>query len=1257
MIYVVCLKRKLSLSWSKLSKSASFPAAFQRLFLCHNTNIMARIKSEDLRLNIIVGGNNARKELQDLQKSINDGKKTIDSLNKSYEQAVKRYGQASSAAKTLKTNLDQAKASLEANRKKHDELSSAISLENKTINELQKHLKATRTALAKAVPGTENWKRLSNEVRLTTARLRELKSQSAETGSVISKLSSLKAGTMAVFGAMGLGLTSLIRGITSSVATMKDFEQANTNLSTILGKSVNEIKALTNNALELGRTTEYTASQVTGLQTELAKLGFTEPQILAMSESVLHFATAVGADLPEAAALAGATLRTFGLRAEDTEDMLSVLAVSTNKSALNFSYLQTAMSIVGPVAQSFGFSVRDTVSLLGSLANAGFDASSAATATRNILLNLANDSGKLAKSLGRPVHSLDELIDGLETLNDTGIDLAGTLELTDKRSVAAFNAFLSNTDGIRDLSSALQDVNGELDRIADERLDTLEGSTKKLQSAWEGFILSMRNGTGLLRDIVDFATDIVSKITPKSADEKAIERFYKDIVKVYEKNGREAGDEIVAEMIKKQQASTAIALASWEDDNSRVASQLKTRVTREATAIVTAANQVMANLYSLPAGWTAQGTFLPQNNGEESTPATTTPTPPPTPPGGGGGGSKKTWSLASDKSYQRARLDLLKEYNSGIISSQEEFDERLASLELETYEKRLASAKMSADERLTVETAYQELIKKQLKDRSVYQNEERAAEERKEKEAWAARDKRAQETRELQNANAAAEAKITNDLNGIRDAAIESEQIRYEKAIKAYQENAQKYGENAAHLEAIEKQHQLNMDKISLDAFDRRIAFINTKHQRRRSQIEAEYSDEISAVEKGSGQELAIRARMNKNILEADLVFLQEQIAELKKAYSDGNIGGVILSDDQKKDIEKKINDIKKSIGDTQSALKGLDNGMLSGAGGGSLFGVSQSDWEQFFSNLGDGSQAAQNLKTAMTAIGGAAQEAFGIARKAIKATAAQEQEELKKWEKDNEKKKTELERRLQDGLMTQAQHDAELQAMEDENAAKEEKMKLNQARREKAINLSEAIINTATSITKTIAEWGLPWGLIPAAMAAAMGAAEIAIISKTPVTTGYAEGGMVTTTRRQDGKRYPARLSPDKRGFVSSPTILVGEEGGEYVIPSEGMENPYLAPFINTIETARRNGTLRNLRLEAVQPSAISVSRASGGPTASSTQTVVASSDPELKAMLQKLMHRLDNPVPPEIPIAGSRGLKSQLDRYENQRKKGRLI
>lgn len=309
-------------------------------------------------------------------------------------------------------------------------------------------------------------------------------------------LKSMAGGLAKSLGGLAAGVVSvhaLVRVMGNAVGVMKDFEKANSVLASVLGKSLQEIEGLTQSAMDLGKTTSFTASEVTELQTALARLGFSEPQITAMQESVLKFAAAVGTDLGSAADFAGSALRSFGLKASDSGDLLDIMAASTSRSALSFSKLQESIAVVGPVANAFGLSARDTVSLLGVLSNAGFDASSAATALRNILLNLADSNGKLAKGLGHTAKTMPEIIDALRELRDRGVDLNETLAMTDKRSVAAFNALVAGADDVGNLYEQLGNANGELDRMYETMEDNLEGATDRLKSAWQDFALAFKN--------------------------------------------------------------------------------------------------------------------------------------------------------------------------------------------------------------------------------------------------------------------------------------------------------------------------------------------------------------------------------------------------------------------------------------------------------------------------------------------------------------------------------------------------------------------------------------------------------------------------------------------------------------------------------------------------------------------------------------------------------------------------------------------
>lgn len=300
------------------------------------------------------------------------------------------------------------------------------------------------------------------------------------------------------------GFQKLIGLFKSGIQSIVDFEAANSKLAAILGTTSDRIKDLTLDAQRLGATTKYTASEATNLQIELAKLGFTRKEILQSTEGILKFAQATGADLPEAAALAGAALRMFDAETRETERYVSAMAVATTKSALSFSYLQTAMPIVGPVAKAFNFQIEDTLALLGKLSDAGFDASMSATATRNILLNLADGSGKLAQALGGPVKTLPELVSGLQKLKEKGVDLNTTLKLTDKRSVAAFNAFLTASDKIVPLRDQITGVTEELNDMAETMGDNVQGAIAGLSSAWEAFMLSFYDSKGIMKDVLDF---------------------------------------------------------------------------------------------------------------------------------------------------------------------------------------------------------------------------------------------------------------------------------------------------------------------------------------------------------------------------------------------------------------------------------------------------------------------------------------------------------------------------------------------------------------------------------------------------------------------------------------------------------------------------------------------------------------------------------------------------------------------------------
>jgi TP901 family phage tail tape measure protein len=1195
-----------------------------------------RITDEDLRLNLIVNGDGGRKEMlaldrqmKDLQSSIKRTRTELKNLEKAGKTGSQEH---QNLTKTLK---DQEKTLTEC-REKYNKLRDAISLENKTLAELRNHLKLTQTALSKAVPGTENWKKLNAEVQQTKARLKELTSQSGQTKGALEKLSSVKAGALAAFAA----IAGAVRGVARAFQKIVDFEQANVNLSTIIGKNVKDIEALTYSAMELGRTTEYTASQVTLLQTELAKLGFKEGAIMQMQESVLHFATAIGTTLPEAAAMAGATLRMFGLDAKDTADTLGVLVQGANNSALSFSYYQTAMATVGPVAKTFGFSLRDTVALLGTLANAGFDASSAATATRNILLNLADSSGKLAVALGKPVSTFPELMSGLRQLKAQGVDLNTTLELTDKRSVSAFNTFLDGADAALALRDSLEDVNGVLKNTAEERINTVEGSVKLLQSAWEGLILSFKESAGPIKSVIDWLTRMVEGLTELinlGGRQGFFSEYSQALAEINPETDLGPGvtmESYIAstrEQLKKE-AEAAKAKADSQNGFGRWWSG-------SGDAAELAANRLEG--FDLAA---AQYLNAP-GGGAASSSSPSGSTPPSNPPRPQNPQKNKAlWSLSNDEAFLTAKAELTRRYNEKEISSQEEYNERLYQLEVATLTARLAANKDKGADRAKIENELQEKIKKHSEDalKKRQENEKKAADLAKEGTA------------------------IINEVETDKTkAAMDGEEVRYQAELKKFKETQVLYENQAAVLEAIERKHQNNLMKIRMDAEAKEMAKLKSEHEVKKLKIQNDYSGQMLDLPVGpSVEKSSLQRSMNSALVSTDLEYLENLKTELEKITTSKEFDGGLIPEDDMKKYELQLQQIIEKITELKNKQKEDTAGAFAGTGKGSLFGVSQEQWDQFFANLSDGRLKAEDLANALTGMGGLAQEGFQLASKAIELTNAKENKAFNEYKKNNEKKKKDLKSRYDAGLVSQEQYNARVEEMEAEEEAKREEMEIKQAKRTKALNLVQSIINTALSVTKTLAQWGWPAGAAPAAIVAAFGAAQTALIAAQPI--GAEEGGFVNTRRAQDGKAFKARLSPDKRGFVSSPTVLVGENGGEYVIPADGLSNPTLLPFVATMEEARKAGTLKSLNFEAVYPVGAAIGRESGGFTNTSASPVTgigsgagavvsarSATDEKLLEAIELLNKRLSVPIKADVSMLGKNGIIEQTEKYNRAKRR----
>ena len=334
------------------------------------------------------------------------------------------------------------------------------------------------------------------------------------------------------------GAAAAVRTLIEASKVTAEYSDKQAELASRLAASRDSTIELDLEARRLGETMSFTASQIAGAEIELAKLGFRRDEIKSIVEDVARLSIVGGSSVEDSAALTAQTLNAFNLSVSDSDDVVSALGVSTAKTAASFETLRQGANQVFNTANAFGLKLEETLALVGALKDVGLSDSVATTATRNILLNLSDDTGKLRTALRglgvKDVKGLDGIVGSLKTLRAANIDLSESLELTDKRSVNAFNAFLNGADSLTTLKDSITGANEEFLIMEKERLNSLSGSLVLFRSKVEAAYLGL-GLEGFLKGVVDIGTEVLdffSKLDAASATDALgdrLERFNDDV--------------------------------------------------------------------------------------------------------------------------------------------------------------------------------------------------------------------------------------------------------------------------------------------------------------------------------------------------------------------------------------------------------------------------------------------------------------------------------------------------------------------------------------------------------------------------------------------------------------------------------------------------------------------------------------------------------------------------------------------------------
>lgn len=330
-------------------------------------------------------------------------------------------------------------------------------------------------------------------------------------------------------------LTLPIAGIgTAATSVAATFEESMSKVEAISGATGEEMKALTDKAIEMGAKTKFSAKESADAFTYMAMAGWDAEQMIEGISGIMSLAAADGLDLATTSDIVTDALTAFGLQASDSAHFADVLAQASSSANTNVSLLGESFKYIGPVAGSLGMSVEDVSLALGLMANSGIKGSQAGTALRASLTNLFKPTDDMAakmEELGIEVTNNDGSMKSLKEIMDILRSSFSTLTEAEQANAAAtifgkeamsgMLAIINSSESdYNNLADAIGNASGRADEMAETMMDNLSGAIEELKGAIESLMIKLGTAlTPVIRDIAELITKVVEKLNTLSDEE------------------------------------------------------------------------------------------------------------------------------------------------------------------------------------------------------------------------------------------------------------------------------------------------------------------------------------------------------------------------------------------------------------------------------------------------------------------------------------------------------------------------------------------------------------------------------------------------------------------------------------------------------------------------------------------------------------------------------------------------------------------
>lgn len=322
---------------------------------------------------------------------------------------------------------------------------------------------------------------------------------------------------------------------TAAMAVGNKFESAMSRVKGVSGATGKEFEALKDQALDLGASTAFSASEAAAGMENLASAGFTANEIIAAMPGLLDLAASSGADLATASEIAASAIRGFGLGADKAGHVADVFAEAAARTNAQTEDMGEAMKYVAPVASAMSQSLEETAAAIGIMSDAGIKGSQAGTSLRGALSRLAKPTKDMNEIMDRfslsffdaqgkmlplngIVKQLETSLGGLteEQRNNALVTLFG------QESLSGMLALMSRgSDELIDLTKSFENADGAAANMAEVMMDNTSGSIEEMMGSLETLAIKVQQVLApVVVKVANWLTELINKLS--SMDEEIL---------------------------------------------------------------------------------------------------------------------------------------------------------------------------------------------------------------------------------------------------------------------------------------------------------------------------------------------------------------------------------------------------------------------------------------------------------------------------------------------------------------------------------------------------------------------------------------------------------------------------------------------------------------------------------------------------------------------------------------------------------------